>query len=171
MSRVHYVNLSSGIEWVPVLLAEGADVRYVRIQSTWCEQKRWGDILLQLGDDFLMNLALGRRCVVYDASKSPPSRALWQGVPWVRFALTARWFGRVEPVLMRNGIECSGYFGECLVGLDRKVKRKVDYFRKFLDTDGVRLWTKCMQTENDGRYAVLRERLLREACTKCISVK
>lgn len=42
------------------------DYRFIRIQSTLCEQKNWDRILQELDYDFLMHAAHGNEIIVYD---------------------------------------------------------------------------------------------------------
>lgn len=68
------------------------DYRSIRIQSTICEQKNWDRLIQDLDYDFLMNLALGHKCVVYDfGAKKPIPRAVYQGLEFVKYVLNSRW--------------------------------------------------------------------------------
>ena len=59
-----YLNLTNGIEALEIL--KPANLRFVRIQSTACEQKRWDFILQDLDYSFLMDIALGENVTVVD---------------------------------------------------------------------------------------------------------
>ena len=76
---IHFINLSNGIKAITDYNL--SDYRFIRLQSTTCEQKRWEEILLTISDDFLISLALGYHCIVYDygANKNVP-RDVWQGL-------------------------------------------------------------------------------------------
>lgn len=139
MTDAHYLNLSRGL-----LLAADVSERYqvlpselrvCRIQSTACEQKRWAYVLDSLNDDLLYNLALGNRVYVHDVSEKPRrTRALWQGIPWIRHVLYRRWLGVETPaILHRHGklIDVTTYFDRAARALPRTTKRRVDYFRRF----------------------------------------
>lgn len=99
---VRYVNLSGGMPW----LREFPDARFTRIQSTACEQKRWGTILREAGYDFLYSLASGTEVEIYDCSRRPREpRALWQGLPWIVYACQRTWGCPVDRVISRNGMD------------------------------------------------------------------
>lgn len=150
---VHYVNLTNGIEAIPEL----KEFRFIRIQSTACEQKRWDFILQDLDYDFLMNLAIGNTCIVYDFSnKRDVSRAIFQGLEWVRYALNRRWLNRMIKPIVR-GHNVSRYFDEVYRQLEDRTKKKLDYFKKFLLTDEIRLQAVCRRTSHDGNYEYYRE--------------
>ena len=61
--KFNYINLTNGIEAIPRL---SGNYKFIRIQSTICEQKLWDKLIQELDYDFLMNLALGNECIVYD---------------------------------------------------------------------------------------------------------
>jgi hypothetical protein len=152
-----YVNLTGGIECIERLGLK--DYRFIRIQSTACEQKRWDFILQDLDYDFLMSLALGERVVVFDTSKRGMSRAVWQGLKWVEYALNRRWFDKEVEVIVR-GHNASGYFRQVYGSLDNRTFRKLDYFKKFLNTDQLSLNFTCIKTGRDGDYECFRKILL-----------
>ncbi len=154
MSDKIFVNVASGLDWLPDLA--GQDVSFIRIQSTACEQKRWNDLLREVDANLLMNLALGHRCVVYDASaKRDVSRALWQGVELLRHCLIRAWGIPTEkmPDCPRGGESMWQYFEDVWNNeLDVRTKRRLRYFRNFLWTDVLRLEYECRRTDKDGRY-------------------
>lgn len=59
----NYINLTNGVEAIPMLEFWNEDYRFIRIQSTICEQKNWDRLIQDLDYDFLMNLALGHKCI------------------------------------------------------------------------------------------------------------
>jgi hypothetical protein len=130
MVTKHYVNLSQGLR--AILQYDLKDYRYIRIQSTWCEQKRWADVLMVLSDDFLMNVALGHECIVYDygARKKVP-RSVWQGLEWIKFVLYKIWYNKVYEVKGRLNKSTQQYFDEQYNLLSKKVKNKIKYYKKF----------------------------------------
>lgn len=154
MMRKHFVNLTNGIEAIPDISYEYS---FIRIQSTACEQKRWDFLLQDLDYTFLMSLALGHTCVVYDygARKNVP-RAIYQGLEFIYFALNRRWLGKdIIPVV--RGKNVYQYFDECYRELTDRTLKKLDYFRKFLLTDEIRLVVKTAATEHDGDYRWYRD--------------
>jgi hypothetical protein len=126
---VNFVNLTNGLLAIDLYHLE--DYRYVRIQSTWCEQKRWEDILWTLSDDFLMACAKGEICYVFDFSERRKStRAVWQGLEWIKFVLYRRWYG--ETYMPEGRVKVAGkYFQEQYEKLSKKVLNRIDYYGKF----------------------------------------
>lgn len=129
MTTRHFINLTNGIQAVE---DHGlTDVRFIRIQSTACEQKRWEDILMQLSDDFMISAALGHRCVVYDygANKSVP-RAIWQGLEWIKYVLWRHWYGRPYRPIGR-AITMEPYFDEQYRKLSPRARARLAYFKRY----------------------------------------
>ena len=145
MPTIRYANLTNGIEVLPV------HRRFVRIQSTACEQKRWSFIIEDLDNDLLLHLALGYRCVIYDCGHNGEPRALWQGLPWIRYVLERTWLGQTTPALVR-GHKVESYFAEQYEMLSVRAKRKLRYFRKFLTSTEIALEGRWFRTERDGDY-------------------
>lgn len=131
----HYYNLTNGLQFKKFNEPYG----FIRIQSTACEQKRWDFIIQDLDNDFLYNLAIGNTCIVYDLSeKKKKTRALYQGLEWIKYVLYRRWFNKnYIPVV--NGNNCQKYFSDCYLNLGKRTKTKLDYFKKFLKYDEIRI--------------------------------
>lgn len=131
MQEIHFVNLTEGLR----AIAEHGLVapHYLRIQSTWCEQKRWRDVLWAVSDDFYMNVALGRACFIYDYSaKGMVPRSIWQGLAWVQYCWQRRLRGIVRPALLGRSAKCDRYFAEEYAKLDRRTLGRLDYYRRFM---------------------------------------
>lgn len=155
-----YVNLTNGIEALPVLNGE---VHFIRIQSTLCEQKLWSQMMLDLDYDFLMNVALGHECVIYDfGARKPVPRALYQGVEFIKYALYRRWLK--QPYMPRisrsvskvNYQNCETYFNECYNSLSDKAKKKLDYFLPYAVGE-IHIETMSNSTLHDGDKSYYRE--------------
>jgi hypothetical protein len=152
-----FVNMTCGLEILPYL--EGnppIKVNFIRLQSTLLEQGHHEAFIKDLDYNFLMYLALGYECLVFDYTsrwKDRPSRAIWQGLELVKYCLNRCWFGKE--------IECPKgmhvYFKKSYDGFDKKTKRKLKYFRKFLFTDELRIESQCDKTDNDGNTQFYRE--------------
>ena len=107
---MNFVNLSSGLSWLPEL---GPDIRFTRIQSTACEQKRWGPMILEAGYDLLFQLALGRPVCVFDCSRRDREpRALWQGIPWIEYAAHRTWKLNPGRIVIRGRHDVTDYFDQ-----------------------------------------------------------
>ena len=159
MSHVNFLNLTNGIEALPLLGDE--PYHFVRIQSTACEQKRWAPILEDLDYTFLIALATGRECRIYDYSnKKEVPRALYQGVPWIHFALEKLWYDRTVTAWVKSN-NVTAYFEECYVKQRIREIRKLRWMEKFLSGDPIRLVPMPGQTRLDGHYETYREMLLK----------
>jgi len=145
-----FINLSNGIEALDRYDLAFDDVHFLRIQSTACEQKRWGPIIDDLSPDFLMLAALGKTIVVYDfgANKETP-RAIWQGLEWVKFVLWRRWhIINYEPAGRAHSMH--EYFRHQYRQLDRKTKAKLDYYATFCEGNTLDIRSVTGSTIHDG---------------------
>lgn len=126
----HFVNLSNGLA-----CCQPPNPHFLRIQSTWCEQKLWADVLASVGPDFLYHLATANEIVVHDVSeRRRVPRALWQGLPWVRYASERAWGFDPKPILSRSGMDVTRYFLEAYATLPRRTIKQVAYFGKYATT-------------------------------------
>lgn len=164
----HYINLTNGIDAIPTL--PSPDYRFVRIQSTVCEQHLWDKLLLELSEDLLMNLALGHPCIIYDfGARKPVPKSIYQGLEFIRYVLYRRWLHETyHPVIRRNNdteVKCDDIFDHYYRNLSRPAKRKIDYFLPYLDTDKIYLAAKADETEYDGDKAHYRDILITHSRT------
>lgn len=147
--RKHFVNLTNGIEAIRQFNLQ--DYAFLRIQSTACEQKRWPFILDDLDANFLMSLALGHTCIIYDYGHNGKPRSLWQGCEWIRYALERRWYGRtIRPSV--HGHNVGAYFDACYSRLPDTTLRRLDYFGKFASGGAVNIEIVWGKTYLDGKY-------------------
>lgn len=153
MKKIYY-NLTNGIEF------SNKKSLFIRIQSSLCEAKKWDKILNDLDYNFLMDLAMGHEIIIIDSSqKKIKPRAIYQGIPWIKYALTRRWYNRIELVFVkRNNV--SNYFNKEYHSLSKETKRKLDYFRKFLFHDEIKIRGIGLQTKKDGNYNFYKNKLL-----------
>ena len=129
--EVHFLNLSRGA-LCPCGRGNRPDVRYVRIQSTACEQKRWGPLLDTLGAGLLMPLARGSTCVVHDCSeRERVPRSIWQGVEWIRWVCEAVWNRRHTDSIVRGGHNAKGYWAAELLKLPDTTVNMLRYYRRW----------------------------------------
>lgn len=156
MKTIVYLNLTNGIESI----GDFPDARFIRLQTVSCEQKKWDFLLQDLDYDFLLNLALGNIVFVIDYSqKHEFSRALWQGIPFIEYVLNRFWLG-VEKETYVKSFNCTEYFNECYNNLSKRTFKKLEYFKKFLNTDSILIYYIGYQTTHDGDYKYYKERLL-----------
>lgn len=146
-----YLNLTNGLEILfsedlrtkIELLAGGQEVdftpRVIRIQSTALEQKRWDFVIQDLDHGLLFDLATGNTVIVVDySSHKPESRALYQGLPFIRYVLTRYWLGREEiPWVKKHNVQF--LFRKLYSGLNSQVFAKLSYYRQFLLTESINL--------------------------------
>lgn len=145
---MHFVNLTNGIEVAPYLKS----FSFIRIQSTACEQKRWDFIIEDLDHNFLMSLALGLECVVYDYSaKKKIPRALFQGLVFIEFTLNKRWHG-LDYIPIVRGNNVLKYFNHVYHRLSKRSLKKLDYYKKFLRGDKINLTFFSCKTKHDSDY-------------------
>jgi hypothetical protein len=125
--QIHVANLTNGL-FCPHI-EEIENLRYSRIQSTHCEQKRWVQVVNGAGPDILMNLALGHEVIVHDKSeRRSETRACWQGLSFIRYACEVRWGLETTPI-NRPGMEA--YFREVLRRIGEPTERLLDYYSHY----------------------------------------
>lgn len=154
-----YLNLTNGIEFLSEENFK-ENYKFVRIQSCSCERHLWNKILLDLDYNFLIDVALGYRVVVCDASPHKVfSRALYQGVEFINYALNR--------ILLNKEIKCfvkdmdvTKYFREQFKNLDKKTIKKIKYIRKFLNTDKIEIVCVGTNTKHDGDYEYFKKLLI-----------
>ncbi len=145
-----FINLTSGVEALDKYGMSTDDVSFIRIQSSHCEAHMWEKMLWELDSNFLMFLAMGYECVVYDfGAHTQNSKALYFGVEWVKYFLTRRWFNRdYKPIV--KGKDIGNYFEAEYEKITRDLKRRIDYFRTFLFTDELHIRTVSSVTQYDN---------------------
>lgn len=170
MNTIDYINLSSGIdclfdarhggkETALALSYYKEEVRFIRIQSTMCEQKLWDRVIMDLDYDFLLHLAMGHDVCIFDCSaKKEESRAIYQGLEFIKYVLNRVWFDREYKTDVR-GNDCNHYFDEVFRTQiqDTSAHLKLKFFRKFLMTDELKLASYCQPTKLDGKYEELKK--------------
>lgn len=128
MAFQHYRNLSRGN--LCGCLAPNA--RPIRIQSTACEQKLWGNVLTTLGADMLYELANGTSCIVHDRSeRDRETRACWQGLSWIRYACAREWRGKAPDEFGRGGMNITGYWEEQFRLLPEATHRMLKFYGQY----------------------------------------
>ena len=155
----NYVNLTNGIEALQQYKL--AHYAFIRIQSTACEQHSWDKILQDLDYDFLMNVALGNECVIYDyGTRKPVPRAIYQGVEFIKYVLNRFWYNiETEIYISRSrkdrGANATDYFDKAYHLLSERTFKKLKYFRQFLNgAINIRCITSSTSHDNDkGFYA------------------
>lgn len=150
----HFLNLTNGVEAVPLLESLNLPYSFVRIQSTWCEQQRFDLLLANLDASFLLHLALGHCCLVWDfASRNKKRgipRALWYGLEFVNYTLRRLWFQRcTEAWLRRQNV--TSVFEAHYNDLQKTTVAKLRYYMRYIPpgvTD-IQLYGVCKATVHD----------------------
>lgn len=152
-----FINLTNGIESLEQFNFKIADVSFIRIQSCHCESHKFDKILQELDNNFLMHLAMGYECIVYDyGSNSEKSKAVNAGCEWIKFVLNQRWLDKDYIPTIKNQ-NLSQYYLGFYNKLDKKTKKRIDYFKKFVNTFEINLKSVSSQTNNDGNISFYTE--------------
>lgn len=164
----HFINLTNGLEALPLLLQNGVsmnEISYIRIQSTHCESRNYFAILENLDNNLLMSLALGQYCVLYDFGsrgtgalipdddvRSGIPRAWWLGTEWIRHVLSDVWNLEDKDAQFRNvrGYNSKVIFDEQLELMPKALRRRLKYFRPYLQTKKLYMFPLYSKTDKDG---------------------
>lgn len=152
-----WINLTNGIEILPYLLSR-IPYKFCRFRSCSFEQKNWNDAIADMPDDMLMNFALGVPQYIVDLGANRPCpRSLRQGFAIALRRISVSWGLDVDKhmwIFSRSGVpmRVSDDFARQAMRIDGKQKSRLDYFRRYLDTDRLRVNMMCAPTDNDGNY-------------------
>lgn len=103
-----YLNLTNGLQALPICEDMGIEPRFVNIQSTALEQKNYDSVIERLGPDLIMDCAAGRHVAVIDyGTRKELSRAVYWGIPLVRYSMDRAWYG-MEPKEVLQSMRRSG---------------------------------------------------------------
>ena len=84
------------------------------------------------------------------------SRALYQGIEFIKYVLNRRWLDKEEKAFVR-GHNVTEYFRQEYSKLSENTKKKLDYVKKFLNTDEIHIETCCRKSYHDGQYEYFKE--------------
>lgn len=148
MKTVKYLNLTSGLEYID----EISDYKLIRIQSSLCESKCWDKLIAELDYNFLFDLAQGNIVEVYDtSSKKKTSKAIYQGLEFIKYTLNKKWFNKEIEAYVR-GMKVTDYFRQEYRKLSKNTLKKLDYVKKFINTQTINLKGYCKKSLHDGDY-------------------
>lgn len=160
----YYINLTNGIEAIPKL---NTPYSFIRIQSTTCEQHQWDKLIMELDYNFLMDLALGHKVVVYDyGANKPAPKALYQGIPIISYILNRHWYGRSEITYFSRKptsykINATRYCKNIYEKLDKHTIKKLNYFKPYISQkSSFQIEVVANQTRHDGDKTYYRNILL-----------
>lgn len=136
MAIQHYKNLSKGAGCSCI----APNARPIRIQSTACEQKLWGKLLVEAGADLLYELARGTTCIIHDSSEQDrETRACWQGLSWIRYACSREWRGAAPREVVRGNLNLTSYWEQQFLSLPASTRRMLAFYGQYHKGHKVRL--------------------------------
>lgn len=143
-----FLNLTAGLEYEYFLSLKNC--QFERWQSTYLEQKLHEKFLKEISNNFLMKLAIGRKCLILDCTsrkkKNNTSRALWQGIPWIEYCLNRIWFNK--EITCSYGMHKT--FQEKFISLSKCTRNRFKYYRKFLLTSSINICYISKGTDHDS---------------------
>jgi hypothetical protein len=155
----HFINLTNGIEALEKYQIPADEVNFIRIQSCYVERHLFNDILLEIDHNFLMYAALGYECNVYDfGAQCDISKATYMGVAWIKYVLERRWLG-LQPKLIVKDKDISNYVDELYCKIPNRLKTRLDYYKKYLNTSELRINIITSATLNDNNIDYYKETL------------
>lgn len=152
-----WINLTNGIEILPYLLSR-IPYKFCRFRSCSFEQKNWNDAIADMPDDMLMNFALGVPQYIVDLGANRPCpRSLRQGFAIALRRISISWVLPVDEhmwIFSRSGVpmRVGDDFARQAMRIDVKQKGRLDYFKRYLKTDKLKVDMMCAPTDNDGNY-------------------
>lgn len=159
MKKKIFLNLTNGIERLNSEFINYDELSFIRIQSTHLEQKNYENIFLTLDSNFLMHLAMGFKCVVYDYGSRRSdgvSRSCWQGLELIRYACNKYWFDLIQITEEEFVKKQYNNFEHCYRNC-KSIQRKLEYFKNFtnpeLKESGIKLEWISEKTDNDGNMS------------------
>ncbi len=161
MKRKIFINLTNGIEAFEKYDFSNEDVSFIRLLSTHCERSNFERILENIDSNFLLHLALGYECIVYDfAANCEISKAINVGLEWIRYVTNRRWLGNRNYRPIIKNIDVGEHFWKYYKDLSSPTKNKIDYFKKYLNTDTILLYGVSTQSSYDNKYDIFKEILI-----------
>jgi hypothetical protein len=152
--KVNYLNLTSGLEWVPLM--NGAPYKLVRIQSSHFEANAKWSAILDLDYSFLIDAAT-TGVVLHDCGSrnGSESRAQWIGVRWIKWAYAKANKGNLPYIYLRgnnatNEFENFYTFGEG-DRIRKKAKQKLRYVGKLTGMKSLDIDTNSFVSTLDGQ--------------------
>lgn len=155
----HFINLTNGIEALEKYQFPAEDVNFIRIQSCYVENHLYNDMLVEIDQNFLMFVALGYECNIYDfGAKCEVSKATYMGAAWIKYVLERRWLG-LQPKLIVKTKDITNYVDELYCKVPVRIRTRIDYFKKFLNTTELKINIITSATLNDNNIEYYKETL------------
>jgi len=160
---IYFINSTNGLEALPFLKNRHGTVAFLRLQSTDGEHgiaENCNKIIQTIDTNFLMHLAIGNKCIFFDYTSRyggrRPSRAIWQCLEWIKYAVNRCWFDREIECPYGQHVHFKDIYEHVL---DKKSKRKLKYFKNFLLTDKLKLKSICHSTTHDSNFEFYKKEL------------
>jgi hypothetical protein len=157
MKTIHFINLTTGIEIYPKLLEQGIEPQFIRIQSSHGENKDFIGVLESLDNNLLMNIALGNKCIIYDAGSRKSngcSRVIWQLIPFIEYTLNRIWYNNEYVKAFNGNMDVTTFYKTKFNEIPKKLRRKISYYKKFLMTDKPIIETYYWLSTTDGNMDI-----------------
>lgn len=125
----HFINLSRGL----LCPCRKPKAHIIRLQSTRCEQKQWGQLIHDAGPELLFAVASGHVAIVHDVDEQlRETRACWQGLSWLRYACHKAWNeGSPPQEKVKHGLILDKYWQQEWDKLPRGTRHWLKYFKQF----------------------------------------
>lgn len=166
----YFLNLTNGIEYLPNI--EDGTIHFMRIKSTTIESKDWLFLLMDLDHNFLFHLALGKEVIFVDYSTNRLlSKTIYRSLPLIEYCLNRFWLG-LETKAYRRGknkeskiFDQDEYYRQIYNSVfilhytpqGEKLKNKLKYYKRFLNTTEIKINYVTNSTKNDGNYEFYKE--------------
>ena len=147
----HFANLSRGI----LCPCPKPRMHVIRILSTRCKQHQWAQLVHDAGPELLFTLALGHIAIVHDVSeRNRETRAMWQGLSWLRYACWRSWNTTPPPKEVGRGDQVlNEYWEKEWDKLPRTTRHWLRYFKQF-HKDGTGLYLRSCWSRGGGRLSI-----------------
>ena len=157
-NSVFYINMTNGLEALPTFEELDIQPKFANIQSTFLEQKRYSLMIERLGADFLMDAALGHHIVVVDYGAGKEiSRAMYQGVPFIKYTLERIWLEKEpERILIRPRSKNSRLqdvtreFDRYYHTFSKSLRHYLKRFKPYVLNEDINLEGISFETSHDG---------------------
>lgn len=152
MKQKIFINLTNGIEAIAKYNLLIDDIDFIRIQSSHCESHQFEKILNEIDHNFLMSLALGYNCIVYDfGANSDIPKAIYMGLSWLDYVLNLRWFNS-DKIIRCKGNIMNEFFARHYHNLPQTSLKRIDYYKRFLLTNSIKITAVAGSTFMDNKW-------------------
>jgi len=142
---LYFINLTAGLLVRHLDLYKKSHI--IHIRSSHIESKAYDRLFYSLSDELLFHLAIGFKCVIVDCTSNRHSKIERVAVPIIKYVLYRRWFGidGVKPKYIDDKFAEKVY-----KSLSKQTKKKLDYYKRFLDTEVIDLEAEIHKVDKEG---------------------